>query len=104
MSMLALIPRQTGTTSAGFDSSTITVYIITREIIFVLEEISQFRNPKKIKFQRGIKNCSRYVIGMSHIEIINEVESDCSFISLPYLCGLNCVNFDIDSCESANKE
>ena len=103
-SMLAVIPGQTGTTSTGFDSGTVTVNIITREIILVLEEISQFRYPQKIKFQRGIINRSMYVIGMSHVEVINEVESDHSFISLPYLCGLNCVNFDIDSRESANEE
>ncbi len=103
-SMLAMIPRQMGTTSAGFDCSTITVNIITREIILVLKEISQFRYPKKIKLQRGIINRSRYVIGMSHIGIINGVDSDCSIISLADLWGLNRVDFDIDSRESANEK
>ena len=104
-SMLAVIPGQTGTTSTGFDSGTVTVNIITREIILVLEEISQFRYPQKIKFRRGIVNRSRYVIGMSHIEIIGKDESDCSLVSLAYLCGLNCVDFlDIDSRKRANKE
>ena len=49
-SMFAVIPRQAGSTSAGFDSRTVAIHIVTWKIILVLEEISQFRYSEKIKF------------------------------------------------------
>ena len=102
--MFAMIPCQAGSTSTGFDSSTVAIHIIAWKIILVLEEISKFRNPEKIKYRRGIVDRSRYVIGMCNVGIVNEFKSDYSFVSLPYLCGLNHDDFDIDSRESANKE
>ena len=103
-SMCAMIPRQAGSTSAGFDSSTVAIHIITWKIILVLEEISQSRYPEKINFRRGIVDHSRYVIGMCNVGIVDEFKSDCSFVLLPYLGGLNRVDFDIYSRESANDE
>jgi hypothetical protein len=44
-SMFAVIPRQARLTSAGFDSSTVAIHIVSWKIILVLEEISQFRYP-----------------------------------------------------------
>jgi hypothetical protein len=94
-SMFAVIPRQAGSTSAGFDSSTVAIHIVTWKIILVLEEISQVRYPEKMKFQRAIVDRSRYVIGMCNVGIVDEFKPDCSFVLLPYLGGLNPVDFDI---------
>jgi hypothetical protein len=94
--VLAMIPSETRTTTAGFNGGAIAVYIVTRYIILIVKEVGKLRDPKQNYFQRRVIYCAWNVISVFDIGAVDKLQMYCSFVMTPDLCCFDRVNLDLN--------
>ncbi len=101
--VLAMIPSETRTTTAGFNGGAIAVYIVTGYIILIVEEVGKHWDPKQIKFWRRVIYRAWNVISVFDIGIVDKLQRYHFFVTTPDLCCFDCVDLDLNWDKIPNK-
>ena len=99
-----MIPYKLGMTATGFDGSAIGIDIIPSRTFRIVEVRSEKRNADEVELSIWIVDCLRYLVYMGGIAVIDELETDCSGVSLLRDRSLNCFDGIIFGTKISNKE